>query len=50
MRMADRLAQIAATAPEDDLYDLLVKEGKTQRKTWNRYRELYAQPQEKGEQ
>lgn len=47
MRMADRLAQIAATAPEDDLYDLLIKEGKAQRKTWERYRELHAQPQEK---
>lgn len=39
-RMADRLANVAATAPETDLYDLLVKEGKHQRKAWEHYRNL----------
>lgn len=39
-RMADKLSHLAATAPETDLYELLIKEGKKQRHEWQRYRDL----------
>lgn len=42
--MADRLARLSEVAPEDELYDLFIKEGRAQRNARARYDTFLEQP------
>lgn len=42
--MADKLTRLAEAAPEDELYDLFIKEGRTQRNARARYDTFLEQP------